>query len=411
MWSCVARAARAGTRPQELPFLVDGIESDMDRFLLDHFAHKASRVLTLFNDDKNPFKVLLLPMAIRHKGLMHSLLCFSSTHLASSDQQPVEERRGYHYDRALEELRTDKRLDDRAHGRSDEAIDDPTIATALVLCLDTICDGNTKGQYRPHLDAARHMIKTQPSRDPRFGEFLIEFFTYHDTISALTTLERRPSLWSQEFPLPQFIIQRKEEDTAFIGVFDGLLDYVSKITKLRHIIRERKRAKAEPAVDYQALSEAVSLDWSIRSWRNALRPDSPRFLAAQLYRQCTWIYLWRTIHPSRPTAKIIEAVDEGLSYIRQLPPDASTQSILLMPVFMLGCAAFSAEQRPELRKAFGTLKRYSSLKNIEPARDVVEKVWSIMDMEESGGGGPADEERSWDWEIIIQGMGYDFLVT
>lgn len=374
----------------------------MDRYLLEHFEHKASRVLTLFTDDNNPFKVLLLPMAIRHKGLMHSLLCFSGSHMASIDQLPVNERQEYHYHSAIQELLYDKKMRAKARGRSSEPVDDPTIATALVLCLDTICSGTTDGEYRPHLEAAKYIIKSQPCRNPEFGKFLIEFFTYHDTLSSLTTLDRRSSLLGQEFPLPHFIIQRGEEDCAFLGVFDGLFDFLARITKLRDIIRDRKLKQLEPVVDYQALSDAVSLDGSIRTWVNTQRPDTPRFIAAQLYRQCTWIYLWRTIHPSRSTPKIIEAVDEGLDLLQQLPPDAPTQSILLMPVFILGCAAFEPEQRPALRKAFGTLKRYSNLKNIEPAKDVVEKVWSIMD---------TDDESSWDWETIIQGMGYDFLVT
>lgn len=398
----VARAARAGTRPQDLPLLVDGIETDMDRYLLDHFARIASRVLALLDDDKNPFKILLLPMAIRNKGLMHSLLCFSGSHMASVDQQPVCERQVYHYHSAIRELRADRRINDQVTGKSSEPVDDPTVAAALVLCLDTIVSGSTDGQYRPHLEAAKYLIKSQPMRDRAFAEFLIEFFTYHDTVSALTNLNQKPSILDGEFQLPGFIIQRDEEDHAFLGVFDGLFEFVARVTKLRSTIRMRRDRQREPLVDYQSLSDAVSLDWSIRTWVNTQRPETPRYIAAQLYRQCTWIYLWRTIYPSRSTPKIIEAVDEGLTYLRQLPPDASTQSILLMPVFILGCAAFEPEQRPELRRAFGTLKRYSNFKNIEAAREVVEKVWLIMD---------AEDERSWDWEAIIDGMGYDFLVT
>ncbi|KAI9791242.1 MAG: hypothetical protein M1816_004234 [Peltula sp. TS41687] len=398
-----ARAARAGTRPQELRPLVDGIETEMDRCLFEHFEHKASRVLTLFSDDRNPFKVLLLPMAARHKGLMHSLLCFSGSHMASINQKPINERQRYHYYSAVKELALDKKLDARAKGTSDEPVDDPTIATVLVLCLDTICSGSVEGEYRPHLQAAKYILNTQRCGDQAFAEFLVEFFTYHDTISALTTLDRRPPLLGQESPLPNFIIQRGEEDRAFLGVFDGLFDFLAGITKLRDIIRDRKAKGLQPVVDYQAISDAVSLDCSIRTWMNTQPPDTPRFIAAQLYRQCTWIYLWRTIYPSRSTPKIIEAVDEGLDLLQQLPPDAPTQSILLMPVFILGCAAFEPEQRPALRKAFGTLKRYSNLKNIEPAKDVVEKVWSIMDAD--------DDDASWDWENIIKGMGYDFLVT
>ena len=121
-----------------------------------------------------------------------------------------------------------------------------------------------------------------------------------------------------------------------------------------------------------------------------------------LYRQCTWLYLHRTILPSTPNIYLYQAVDEGLFYLRQLPSDASTQSILLMPLFLLGCAAFELDQRPEILQAFEGLEAYSALGNIKYAKVIVEKVWEMMD---------AGDEDSWDWETIIQKQGWDFLVT
>ncbi|KAI9814288.1 MAG: hypothetical protein M1832_005928 [Thelocarpon impressellum] len=395
-----ARQAFASTRPRELPALIDGVENETDRFFLDHFALRVSNVLTLHNDDKNPFREILLPMAIQHKGLMHALLCLSGSHLRPRNPEAFGERQNYHFDEACRVLRQDKKLDDQAHGRSTEMIDDPTVASTLVLLLNSICKGETGGQYRPHMDAAKTLVINQQSRGSAFGEFLVEFFCYHDTINGLTSLDRRPLQLTEDFQLPQFIVQ--PEAGALLGVLDGLFGYISKITRLRDAIRSRMKNRQEPVLDYQIVSDAVVVDAGIRTWVSAQNEGSPRFIAAQLYRQCTWIYLYRSIQPSRPSKKIGDAVDEGLSYMRQLSPDASTQSIMLMPLFLLGCAAFSPDQRPEIRRAFGTLKRYSSLGNIEPAREVVEKVWARMDV---------GDESSWDWETIINEMGYDILVS
>jgi len=89
--------------------------------------------------------------------------------------------------------------------------------------------------------------------------------------------------------------------------------------------------------------------------------------------------------------------------MRLLPEQSGTQSILLMPLFLLGCAAFEPSQRPEITCRFRTLHQWSRLGNIIPAHQVVEKIWELMDAK--------DEDLSWDWERIIQQMGYDFLVT
>src|SRR5262245_7958456 len=68
----------------ELPPLMEGVESDVDRMLLQHFVSRASAVLSLHGDQTtNPFTKILLPMALQHEGLMHSVLCLSASHLCS----------------------------------------------------------------------------------------------------------------------------------------------------------------------------------------------------------------------------------------------------------------------------------------------------------------------------------------
>ncbi len=383
--------------PRELPFLIDGIETDVDRRFLDHFVYDFSRVLTLINDDSNPFKEILLPMATQHRGLMHSLMCLSGSHLSSRDPQPIfKERRHYHFNQAVSNLRTHI-----GHTTEEptKMIDDPTVASTLALCLNSICEGETNGEYRIHMDAARHLLETQQSQNPEFRKFLYEFFMYHDVSNSLTALDRRPLLLTENFKLPKFV---QPGAGILLGVLDGLFGYMSKITILRDKIRERKSLGIEPAVDYQTLSDAVAIDSGIRLWEPAQPAGTPDFLAAQLYRQCTWVYLYRTIQPSKPNEKIASAVDGGLQYLRQLPSDTGSQSILLMPLFLLGCAAFEPEQRPEIGKAFDVVIAYSNLGNIKPARLIVEKVWEKMD---------AGDETSWDWETIIKDMGLDLLIT
>jgi len=150
------------------------------------------------------------------------------------------------------------------------------------------------------------------------------------------------------------------------------------------------------------LSTAVAIDSEIRMWVAPQRPNTHSYIAAQLYRQSTWVYLYRTIQPSQPGPKIRRAVDEGLLFMKSLPSDSATQSILLMPLFLLGCAAFEPSQRPHISERFKSLYEYSGLGNILAAHEAVRKVWQLMD---------AGDENSWDWETILHNMGYDFLVT
>ncbi|KAF1983487.1 hypothetical protein K402DRAFT_162654 [Aulographum hederae CBS 113979] len=385
--------------PRELPILIEGIESDLDRFFFEHFSVNVSRVLSLFTDKHNPFKEILLPMATSHRGLMHSLLCLSGSHLyAREPTEQFEARQWHHYRKAVENLWPTNNSSPTPDPTA--IIDDPTVAQTLVLCLKSICAGEVQGEYRPHMDAAKHLITTQQSPNQEFQTFLFEFFIYHDVSNSITSLDRRSVLMMDDFHLPEFMIQ--PEAGAFLGVIDGLFGCLSKIRGLRDRIRRRRAEGLKPLVDYAILTDAQAIDSTLRGWVCTQPADSARWIASMLYRLTTWLYLHRTILPSTPNAALYDAVEQGLEYLRQLPGDSSTQSILLMPTFLLGCAAFSAEQRPEISEAFGRLQEFSNLGNIKYARKVVEMVWELMDR---------GDESSWDWETIIQKQGWDFLVT
>ncbi|EEP81991.1 OefC protein [Uncinocarpus reesii 1704] len=385
-----------------LPILIDGIETEVDRRFLDHFVYDFSRVLTLVNDDSNPFKEILLPMATQHTGLMHSLMCLAGSHLSSRNPEPrFKERKHYHFDRAITDLRNT--IAARSSGNGEESeflIEDPMIASTIALCLNTICEGETKGEYRSHMDAARFLLVTQRPKNEKFRQFIVEFFQYHDVSSALTTLDRRPICLTGDLRLPDFVPHAQAG--ALLGIFDGLFLYISEITVIRDKIRQRINEGLDPAVDYQTLSEAVAIDSRIRAWEPSYPPEHQNWYAAQLYRQSTWVYLYRTIRPSHPNEKISQVVDDGLLFLDQLPLDAGAYSILLMPLFLLGCSAFETHQRERIRRGFESLQAYSSLRNIEPALRIVERVWDVMD---------TAPNKSWDWEKIIDDMEMDFLIT
>lgn len=402
--TCILSAVRRSSLtalPRGLPFLIDGIETDIDRRFLDHFVYEFSRVLTLINDDSNPFKEILLPMATQHRGLMHSLMCLSGSHLSALDPEPrLKERKHYHFDRAIRDLRENINASSSSAEEQQLLIEDPIIASTIALCLNTICEGETNGEYRSHMDAARYLLVTQRPRNEKFRQFIIEFFQYHDISNSLTSLDRRPLGLVGDLRLPDFVPHAQAG--ALLGIFDGLFNYISEITKLRDRIRQRYNEGYEPAVDYQTLSEAVTIDSALRDWEPSYPPNTPNWYAAQLYRQSTWVYLYRTIRPSRPNEKIAQVVDDGLAYLDLLPVDAGAYSIMLMPLFLLGCSSFEPRQRERVKKGFEALRAYSNLRNIEPALKVVQQVWEVMEN---------NMEESWDWEKIISDMHMDFLIT
>lgn len=398
---------------RDLPYLIDGIENDIDRRFLAHFITDISGRLTIHDDGSNPFKDLFLPMAHEDKGLMHSLMSLAGLHLlAREPEAALRERQQHHFAEAQSILIADVERASSAQAgdnHSEGTLDDPTMASTIVHCLIYICEGTTKGEYRPHLEAVRRLMPINRSRNPEFRQFLYEFFKYHDVANTITTLDVRP--WpfvtgsgGANGNFPKFVLQPVIQPGAgaVIGVLDGLFELITKITILRDTIRERKALGRKPAVDYQIMMWAVDIDAAIHAWDPAQLPNTPRWIAAQLYRQCAWVYLHRTTRASRPSPKITTAVDEGLEYLRAMTPGESTQAVILLPLFLLGCAAFQERQRPDIEEAFTRALEYSRFGNIMVAKKVVKRVWEMMD---------AGDERSWDWENIMRDMDIDCLVT
>src|SRR6266536_3440021 len=102
-----------------------------------------------------------------------------------------------------------------------------------------------------------------------------------------------------------------------------------------------------------------------------------------------WIYLFRTINPPSnsttsshssprkisPDPRITQTVNDGIRLLSLVPPNDPSQTLILAPAFVIGCAAFEPEQRVEIRKAIGAVKRYMWYNNSDVALQVLEKVW------------------------------------
>ena len=384
----------------ELPPLMEGVENDLDRDLLQHFVSRASAVLTLHGDQStNPFTKILLPMALQHEGLMHSVLCLAASHMYSvSPSQEYEDRQAFHRGKALQLLKHD--LERQKAGEGGVMVyEDSNVAQILLHLIHSICDGNTSGEYRMHMIAAKQIAMNQKSSNPEFQSLFDEFFYYHWIASQITSLDDTEVPMMDNFSLP---FEINPETAALIGVSDGLFGFISKISNLRRRLRSRIDNKQEPTMDYEALIFAHAIDTGLRGWTCPQEIDSPRYTISMLYRQATWVYLYRTTKDSHPHPFIKSAVDDGIRYIKELPAEGWIQSNVLLPLFLIGCAAFEEEQRIEINRAFNGLIACTGLGNIGFAKEVVDEIWRLMD---------AEDPESWDWEKLIHAKGWDFLAT
>lgn len=136
--------------PAELPLVVTGVESPVDMMFFLHFTSHLGDVLSL-TDTYNPFQEIIIPMAMQHPGLMHSVLYLSGSCLTANEPRlEWEERQAHHNDKAIGILRESLNPSSmvNVHGRSTFPNGDPSIAHTLVLFLQTVCAGAIHGEYR-----------------------------------------------------------------------------------------------------------------------------------------------------------------------------------------------------------------------------------------------------------------------
>ncbi|KAI1117659.1 hypothetical protein F5Y14DRAFT_438977 [Nemania sp. NC0429] len=107
-----------------------------------------------------------------------------------------------------------------------------------------------------------------------------------------------------------------------------------------------------------------------------------------------------TRNPPHHDPRISLAVDESLAILDSFKPSDAVQTLLLVPCFVIGCAAFAPEQQERVRAAVRTVRGYTGLRNCDRVAEVLEEVWRLM--------GRAEWARVWDWQGLARSMGLDF---
>ena len=418
----VARKRRVSFSYVKLEPIIRGVESAEDKVFFEHYA-RLSSLFTAEREIHNPFKDMLLPLAVKHLGLMHSILSLSSKHIdyeSSYGQhlleshrvtsiEEVRKRSQYHADEAMKELHAGI-----AKEGNDEVEVSARFGQMLCLVLQTLSDPAPAGEHRVHLQAYASLIQQSPPKPGPFLDFIQEFFQYHIALDELIYLPRLtpPSMNSPTTPPPydfdwDHCTTFQSCTVHLLGVSDGLFRYMSQITSIRDRIRQNMHNDVDPIVDYTSLYQAANIDAGIRDWSPVWPPGDSRDLTGLLYKQMMWVYLWRTIYPPKtttwtPDKRITQAVNDGIAMLKEVSQQDTTQTLLLAPAFVLGCAAFEKEQREPIRNAIAAVKEYRQLKNADTALKLLEEVWRLMDEK---------DERSWDWQAVAKSMGLDFLVT
>ncbi len=107
----------------------------MDQLFFQHFTCQVGRVLSL-TDHHNPFLEIIVPMAMAHTGLMHSLLYLSGSCLIANEgtsKYEWEQRSDHHSSKAIGLLQDDLATSYTHDMDVIAPIGDPSVAQTLIL--------------------------------------------------------------------------------------------------------------------------------------------------------------------------------------------------------------------------------------------------------------------------------------
>ncbi|ELR04565.1 hypothetical protein GMDG_06850 [Pseudogymnoascus destructans 20631-21] len=313
----------------QLQPVIHGVDTAGDRIFFEHYVFRLSAVLTVEGPQKNAFKDMLLPMAVKHLGLMHSILSLSSSNLDYQSEygrailakhpdvteNSLCERALFHQEEAVKEFVLD--IERQNPGTTENVVLSVRYGQMLCFVVKSLTEGKTTGEHRVHLQAYQKLIRETHPEDSRFMDFIKEYFQFHISVDELVhrPASLPPSFTSSPTPdddsffsLPPALFQPEAE--CLMGVQDNLFYF----SKALHDIRRQQldTSLIIPKLPFQCLVREIAEDF-----KSNLRFQQSAILALQEAAECFLIQEFEminllTIHAKRVNSG--KGYDIGLAF-------------------------------------------------------------------------------------------------
>ncbi|KAJ5742786.1 uncharacterized protein N7511_011187 [Penicillium nucicola] len=362
-----------------------GGRSDNDPALLSYFEQIICSSSTLIdNAHCNPYRYLILPMALQSQGLYHAALAIAANTLKLSDAKyglPALE----HHHRALNHLRG---LLNKGEWLESEV--DEMLGLVLMLCWFDISD-HSRPSWVTHLNGFQNLIRTRtecPGRSSHSQEltgFFNRYFAFHLVLAR--TAFQVPST-SQASPiLPDSILEPSDVIDPYMGLSPALLLMINRVAELawtRDGLDETSRKGV-----YQLKANLDTLQQTLPV--EHIDPTTECVAIAEANRLGALLFLYEITSTksanSRSSVISLDA-EEKNSYVKRIlelvlekkETMMRTAVLPLWPLFLAGCCARDEEDKVVVLQLFQKLDGIRRFGNIAPAVEVVEMVWRQRDL-------------------------------
>lgn len=280
------------------------------------------------------------------------------------------------------------------------------LATCLIWCLsDVFTYRQGTSSWRIHLQGIRALLdgdRTHRNFTDPSGAIQVAMKHLYQLYLSLRTLPYIPASEISEpaAPRPVLAVQKHPDPKpepapspaidGFLGYSDELLDVIQQIDQLSRSTSPADSAAATPSFEAASLLERVKTmitrdshaPPAIVSIRAPLSPEYGRefLLCHQIFQQATLIHLYRRLYhlPSRsaPIQAAVGEMAEMLSNMSQGEP-CHTWVAMAMPLFTLGCEAFTEEQKGFALDKVNKLEECIRSLHVRIIRRALEDIWEL----------------------------------
>ncbi|KAL1869449.1 hypothetical protein VTK73DRAFT_3094 [Phialemonium thermophilum] len=398
--------------PQSLPNGIP-LPSRYQR-LLSHFMQDILARLSCHPSIHEDLRQGLVPVALESPQLMSACLALSAAGFLSRGVLTVE---GVDVARMLSHLQSSGLALLRSSlqtSRRDEIL----LVTCLVWCLaDVFSYRRGTSSWRIHLQGIQALLEAgdhPPHRDfvaSSDGGGVLQSATRHlyQLYLCLRTLPHIPlTLAPPPPPLPpsqlptagptaaptaapptlQIVSSSMPRIDGFLGYSEELLDILQQINQLSRRAAQGDAAQpscAQADLLLGKLKAMISRDSRAAPAIAIRSPLSPEYgreftLCHQTFQQATLIHLYRRLYhlPSRspPIQDAVRAMQEMIGHMSQGEP-CHAWAAMAMPLFTLGCEAFTEEQKNFALDKVNKLEQCIRSLHIEAMRQALNDVWNL----------------------------------
>ncbi|KAI2710362.1 transcriptional regulator family: Fungal Specific TF [Penicillium roqueforti] len=367
--------------------IAPGQRSDCDPVLMSYFEHIICSSSTLVDSASyNPYRYLILPMALQSEGLYHAALAISANTLKLSDQRyrlPALE----HHHRALNHLRGLLNQDSWTENELDEML-----GLVLMLCWFDISD-SSRPSWVTHLNGFQNLMRTRKERPGRschsqeLASFFNRYFVFH-LVLARTAFRLTPAPSHISPLLADSILEKSDIIDPYMGLSPALLLMIDQVAELAWSredgnIKINRKDVHQLKTDLDSLQQRIPTEHIDPNMECAAIAEANRLGALLLLHEIcsTKAPINRSGIPTLESEEKNVYVERILTLMLEKKGNMMrTAATPLWPLFLAGCCACREEERVIVLQLFKELEGIRRFGNITPAIEVVEMVWRQRDL-------------------------------